>query len=28
VSRALRALTEGQPITVKTSQPYGCFIKY
>ena len=28
VTRALRALSEGQPVAVKTSQPYGCSVKY
>ncbi len=28
VTRALKALSEGQPVAVKTSQPYGCFVKY
>lgn len=28
VTRALRALTEGKPVMVMSSQPYGCFVKY
>lgn len=28
VTRALQALTEGKDIAVKSTQPYGCFVKY
>jgi len=28
VTRALHALTEGEEVAVKSTQPYGCFVKY